>query len=190
MVVWEAQIDSSSPYSSNRYQPKHYRDRKIKDKEMDLVKLSELLKHLTFVDIQWAVEWWRIEAMTSFGFKENCVLLVGLCHCSFCLSLSFFCDTMWCFSGLNATNFSYKICCNCWKNTCLYCIQDIRSGKINGSISFAIDNMYYANFKFQEQMSVPWCSEIQNQKLEVLIFTPIPLYAQEVWFLNQFPKRE
>ena len=32
--------------------------------------------------------------------------------------------------------------------------------KINGSISFAIDNMYYANFRIQEQMSVPWCDEI------------------------------
>ena len=40
--------------------------------------------------------------------------------------------------------------------------------KINGSTSFAIDNMYYANFRIQEQVSVPWCGEIQNQRLEVL----------------------
>ena len=34
--------------------------------------------------------------------------------------------------------------------------------KINGSISFTIDNMYYVNFRIQEQESVPWCGEIQN----------------------------
>ena len=32
--------------------------------------------------------------------------------------------------------------------------------KINGSTSFAIDNMYYANLRIQEQISVPRCSEI------------------------------
>ena len=31
-----------------------------------------------------------------------------------------------------------------------------------------MDNMYYANFRIQEQVSVPWCSEIQNERLEVL----------------------
>ena len=35
--------------------------------------------------------------------------------------------------------------------------------KNNGSTSFAIDNMYYVNFKISEQESVPWCGEIQNQ---------------------------
>ena len=40
--------------------------------------------------------------------------------------------------------------------------------KINGSTSFGIDNMYYANFRVQEQVSVPWFNEIQNQRLEVL----------------------
>ena len=53
--------------------------------------------------------------------------------------------------------------------------------KINESTSFAIDNMYYVNFRIQEQDSVPWCSEFQNQKLEILrtllIFTRIPLDA-------------
>ena len=29
----------------------------------------------------------------------------------------------------------------------LYLIQNIHSGKINGSTSFAIDNMYYVNFR-------------------------------------------
>ena len=40
--------------------------------------------------------------------------------------------------------------------------------KINGFTSFAIDNMYYVNFRIQEQKSVPWCGEIQNQILKVL----------------------
>ena len=42
--------------------------------------------------------------------------------------------------------------------------------KINGSTSFAIDNMYYANFRIQEQMSVPWCGEIllDSKDLELM----------------------
>ena len=35
----------------------------------------------------------------------------------------------------------------CWKNTCLYHIQNLHSGKINRSTLFAIDNMYYVNFR-------------------------------------------
>ena len=65
----------------HQYQLKHYRDRKLKEKEMDPTKLTEPLKHLTSIDIQWVVEWWRIEAMTSCGFKENCLSLVGLRRC-------------------------------------------------------------------------------------------------------------
>ena len=30
------------------------------------------------------------------------------------------------------------------------------------------DNMYYVNFRIQEQDSVRWCGEIQNKRLEVL----------------------
>ena len=41
-------------------------------------------------------------------------------------------------------------------------------GKINGSTSFAIDNMYYVSFKIWEQESVPWCGEIQNQRSEFI----------------------
>ena len=48
---------------------------------MDPVKLTELLKHLTSLDILWVVEWWHIEAMTSCGFKENYVPLVRLRRC-------------------------------------------------------------------------------------------------------------
>ena len=50
---------------------------------MDLAMPTELLRHLTSVDIQWVVEWWRIEAMTSCGFKENCIPLVKLRCCSY-----------------------------------------------------------------------------------------------------------
>ena len=62
--------------------------------------------------------------------------------------------------------------------------------KINGSTSFAIDNMYYVNFRIEEQENVPWCSEIQNQRLKVLGNTfnlhSNSTYTQEVWSLNQF----
>ena len=62
--------------------------------------------------------------------------------------------------------------------------------KINESTSFAIDNIYYVNFRIQEQKSVPWCSEIQNQRLVVIENTlnlhSNSTYAQEVWSLNQF----
>jgi len=36
----------------NWYKPERYSDRKLKDKDIDPVKLIELLKHLTFADIQ------------------------------------------------------------------------------------------------------------------------------------------
>ena len=62
--------------------------------------------------------------------------------------------------------------------------------KNNGSTSFTIDNIYYLNFRIYEQESVPWCGEIQNQKLEVLGNTfnlhSNSAYAQKVWSLNQF----
>ena len=54
------------------------------------------------------------------------------------------------------------------ENTCLYRIQNIRSGKINRSTSFTIDNMYYVSFWIWEQECVPWCGEIQNRKSKVL----------------------
>ena len=37
--------------------------------------------------------------------------------------------------------------------------------KINRSTSFTIDNMYYVNFRIQEQESVPWCGEFQKPKI-------------------------
>ena len=32
--------------------------------------------------------------------------------------------------------------------------------KMNGSTSFAINNMYCVNFRIKEYESVPWCGEI------------------------------
>ena len=52
--------------------------------------------------------------------------------------------------------------------------------KINWSTSFAIDNMYYVNFRIWEQESVPWCSEIQNQRLEALGNT-FNLHSNSTW---------
>ena len=39
--------------------------------------------------------------------------------------------------------YAYLLERKCWKNTCLYCMQE----KINRSISFTIDNMYHINFR-------------------------------------------
>ena len=55
--------------------------------------------------------------------------------------------------------------------------------KINGSTSFAIDNMCYVSFRIQEQESVPWCSEIQNQRLEALGNT-LNLHSSSTWCLR------
>ena len=59
----------------------------------------------------------------------------------------------------------------------------------HGSISFMIDNMHYVILRIWEQ-DAPWCSEIQNKRLEVLGNTfnlhSNSTYAQEVWSLNQF----
>ena len=65
----------------NQYQPKHYRDHKLKSKEMDPNEFTEFLKCLSPLGIQWVVEWWRIIDMVNHVFKDNCVPLVGLCHC-------------------------------------------------------------------------------------------------------------
>ena len=50
--------------------------------------------------------------------------------------------------------------------------------------------MYYVNFRISEQESVPWYSEIQNQRLEILGNTFNlhfnSTYAQEMWSLNRF----
>ena len=50
---------------------------------MKLVALTEFLRRLTPSDIQWVVECWHIKAMTSYDFKEKCVILIGPRHCSY-----------------------------------------------------------------------------------------------------------
>ena len=50
---------------------------------MKLVALTEFLWRLTPSDIQWVVECWHIKAMTSYDFKEKCVILIGPRHCSY-----------------------------------------------------------------------------------------------------------
>ena len=54
----------------NQYQPKHYWDLKLKDKEMEPATFTEILKYLTLVDVQWVVEWWHIKAMASYGLRK------------------------------------------------------------------------------------------------------------------------
>ena len=70
----------------------------------------------------------------------------------------------------------------------------VRSGKINGSTSFAIDNMYYVSSEFENKNAylgvMKFKTEDQKFLGRLLIFTPIPLNAQDVWSLNQFPWRE
>ena len=57
------------------------RDHKLKSKEMDPNEFTEFLKRLSPLGIQWVVEWWCIIDMVNHVFKDNCVPLVGLCHC-------------------------------------------------------------------------------------------------------------
>ena len=47
--------------------------------------------------------------------------------------------------------------CVCVGKTCFVSHTKYTQWKINGSSSFAIDNMYYVNFRIQVQESIPWC---------------------------------
>ena len=67
--------------------------------------------------------------------------------------------------------------------------------KLNGSISLENGNMCYVSFRIREQENaylgvVKFKTEDQKFLERLLIFTPIPLDAQDVWSLNQFPRRE
>ena len=67
--------------------------------------------------------------------------------------------------------------------------------KLNKSTSLKNDNMYYVSFIIREQKNayigvVKFKTEDQKFLGRLLIFTPIPLDAQDVWSLNQFPRRE
>ena len=50
---------------------------------MSFDEFTELMKCINVTYIQWVVEWWRILGMVNHVFKDNCVLLVGLHHCSY-----------------------------------------------------------------------------------------------------------
>ena len=67
--------------------------------------------------------------------------------------------------------------------------------KLNGSTSLENDNMCYVSFRIKEQENaylgvVKFKTEDQKFLGRLLIFTTIPLDAQDVWSLNQFPRRE
>ena len=50
----------------------------------------------------------------------------------------------------------------------------------SGSISLENDNICYVSFRIREQECVPWCGEIQNQRLEVLGKT-FNLHSNSTW---------
>ena len=67
--------------------------------------------------------------------------------------------------------------------------------KLNGSTSLENDNMRYVSFIIREQENaylgvVKFKTEDQKFLERLLIFTLIPLDAQDVWSLNQFSRRE
>ena len=67
--------------------------------------------------------------------------------------------------------------------------------KLNESTSLKNDNMCYISFRIREQKNaylgvVKFKTEDQKFLGRLLIFTQIPLDAQDVWSLNQFPMRE
>ena len=57
-------------------------------------------------------------------------------------------------SELNRNFWGGGGCTSCWKNTFFLYHTKQTQRKNNGSTSFAIDNMYYINFRIQEQDSV------------------------------------
>ena len=83
-----------------------------------------------------------------------------------------------------------SLACKCWKIHIMFAAE-----KLNGSTSLENDNMRYVSFRIREQENaylgvVKFKTEDQKFLGRLLIFTPIPLDAQDVWSLNQFPKRE
>ena len=50
---------------------------------MDLDEFTKFMKHIEISNIQWVVDWWHISSIVNHSFKDNCVPLVGLCHCFF-----------------------------------------------------------------------------------------------------------
>ena len=67
--------------------------------------------------------------------------------------------------------------------------------KLNGFTSLENDNMRYVSFRIREQENaylgvIKFKTKDQKFLGRFLTFTPIPLDAQDVWSLNQFPMRE
>ena len=65
--------------------------------------------------------------------------------------------------------------------------------KLNGSTSLENYNMCYVSFRIREQENaylgvVEFKTEDQKFLRRLLIFTPIPLDAEDMWSLNQFSK--
>ena len=92
------------------------------------------------------------------------------------------------FENVKWVFFFFFLRCYCWKYECA-------QRKINGSTSLENDNMCYVSFRIWEQENVyldvvKFKTEDQKFLERLLIFTPIPLNAQDVWSLNQFPRRE
>ena len=54
-----------------------------------------------------------------------------------------------------------------------------------------IDNIHYVNFRIKNKIAYLGTVKFKTKDYKyletLLIFTLIPLYAQEVWSLNQFP---
>ena len=67
----------------SQYLPKHYHDRKLKDREMDPNEFTEFLRHLSPLGSQWVVEWWRITSIVNHVFKDNYIPLIGLRYYSY-----------------------------------------------------------------------------------------------------------
>ena len=83
-----------------------------------------------------------------------------------------------------------SLACKCWKIHIMCTVE-----KLNGSTSLENDNMRYVSFRIREQENaylgvVKFKTEDQKFLRRLLIFTPISLDAQDVWSLNQFPRRE
>ena len=77
----------------------------------------------------------------------------------------------------------------CWKIHVM-CTTE----KLNGSTSLENNNMCYVSFRIREQENaylgvVKFKTEDQKFLGRLLIFTPTPLNAQDIWSLNQFPRR-
>ena len=70
-------------FPPSQYLPRNYRDRRPKHTEMSFDEFTKFMKHIDVTDIQQVMEWWSISSMVNRIFKDNCVPLVRLRHCSY-----------------------------------------------------------------------------------------------------------